>query len=75
MTDSSYELYSLRKEKEFLQDKLQEAHTENDKWRSDYETLRQQAQISHNEYQTVKQNHDTAQKYVKMLEGELGVMK
>ena len=50
MTDSSYELYSLRKEKEFLQDKLQEAHTENDKWRSDYETLRQQAQISYNEY-------------------------
>jgi hypothetical protein len=43
MTDTSYEVYSLRKEKEFLQDKLTESHNENDKWRSDFETLRLQA--------------------------------
>ena len=50
MADTSYELYSLRKEKEFLQDKVQESNAENDKWRSDYEQLRVQAQMSQYEY-------------------------
>ena len=31
--------------------------------------------MSHNEYTTVKENYETAQKYVKMLEAEVNHMK
>ena len=48
---------------------------EQDKLRQDYDTIRRQAQHSSHEFQTLKSNHDSTQKYVVMLEAELHHMK
>ncbi len=65
----------MKKEKEFMADKLQEVSLENEKYRQEYESLKKQSQLNLNEYQTLKENYETAQKYVKMLEAELNHMK
>ncbi|TNV85928.1 hypothetical protein FGO68_gene4281 [Halteria grandinella] len=75
MSELQYNIYATRKEKEFLADKVQEMIIDNEKLRTDYDQLKKDAQLSSNEYQTLKSNYDGSQKYIKMLEAEQSHMK
>lgn len=41
-------------------DKVTELNIENDKIKTDYEQLKQQVQLSQNEYQTLKTNYESS---------------
>jgi chromosome segregation ATPase len=75
ISELQYNLYSAKKEKDFLFDKVQELLMDNEKVKTDFENLRRDAQLSSNEYQTLKTNYESSHKYIRMLEAEQSHMK
>eukprot|EP00347_Sterkiella_histriomuscorum_P012889 403366830 len=75
ISDLQYSQFSLKKDRDYLHDKLQEIQLEADKLKQDYEEAKQKVKIYQEEYQTYRTNFESSQKYVKTLETEVMQLK
>jgi len=75
IADLQYSSFSVKKERDYLQEQLQEVHQELEKSKQEIHDIKSSEKAFKDEYQTYRDNYETSQKYVKSLENEITILK